>query len=76
MRTPLATLSLTIEESIVRGEPNMRRFATVKIRGALRIKKLAVINVQISRSIKYGRSTANHGKPGIIRKCDDNVRSM
>jgi len=38
MRTPLAATSLTIEGSIEGGGPNMRRFTTVKIREALRLK--------------------------------------
>ena len=35
----------------------MSRFETVKIREALRVKELNVSKVQISRSIKCGRST-------------------
>ena len=67
MRTPLAATSLTIEGSIEGGEPNMRRFATVKIREALRLKEMNVSNVQISRSMKCGRSTLID----VFRRCDE-----
>ena len=45
----------------------MRRFTTVKIREALRLKELNVSNVQISRSIKCGRSTLIE----VFRRCDE-----
>jgi len=45
----------------------MRRFTTVKIREALRLRELNVSNVQISRSIKCGRSTLIE----VLRRCSE-----
>ena len=67
MKTPLAKTSLTIEALIVGGELNMRRFATMKIRDALRMREIDVSNVQISRSMQCGRSTIIE----IFRRCDE-----
>lgn len=45
----------------------MRRFTTVKIREALRLKEMDVSNVQISLSMKCGRSTLID----LFRRCDE-----
>ena len=45
----------------------MRRFTTVKIREALRLHELNANKVQISRSIKCGRSTLIE----VFRRCSE-----